>query len=185
MSNLVRLEKEKERAQKETNVAIVASDIEFVRLVRGLLQAGNVLNMTDLKSAYSSILESNGAHHIVQPTTQGIKEKISSHIDDIHFMKSKLRNESDCVFSTAVHDAALEDAMAKTSESDIRQLFESASVLQDAIARQNKDPWEFNGELSNDDAEKHYMPSSAGSLKAQPQASKHRRCVLPPSIEMF
>ena len=57
MSNVVRLEKEKERAQKETNVAIVASDIEFVRLVRGLLQAGNVLNMTDLKSAYSSILE--------------------------------------------------------------------------------------------------------------------------------
>jgi len=100
-------------------------------------------------------------------------------------MKSKLRSESDRVFSTAVHDAALEDAMAKTSESDIRQLFESASVLQDAVARQNKDPWEFNGELSNDDAEKHYMPSSAGSLKAQPQASKHRRCVLPPSIEMF
>ena len=49
----------------------------------------------------------------------------------------------------------MEDAMAKTSESDIRQLFESASVLRDAIARQNKDPWEFNGELSNDDAEKH------------------------------
>jgi len=98
---------EKERAQKETNVAIVASDIEFVSVVHGLLQAGNVLNMTDLKSAYSSILESN-----VQPTTQGIKEKITSHIDDIHFMKSKRRNESDRVFSAAIRDAAREDAMA-------------------------------------------------------------------------
>jgi len=40
MSNVVRLEKEKERAQKETNVAIVASDIEFVRLVRGHSRLG-------------------------------------------------------------------------------------------------------------------------------------------------
>ena len=85
--------------------------------------------MTDLKSSYSSILESNGAHHIVQPTTQGMEEKITSHIDDIHFMKSKRRNESDRVFSTAVRDAAMEDAMAKTSESDICILFGIDTLL--------------------------------------------------------
>lgn len=49
----------------------------------------------------------------------------------------------------------MEDAIAKTSESDIRQLFKSATVLRGDIARQNKHPWEFDGQLSIDDAEKH------------------------------
>ena len=68
-------------------------------------------------------------------------------------MKSKCRNESDRVFTTAVHDAAVEDAMTKTTESDIRKLFESASVFRAAITAQNKHPWEFKGELSKKDAE--------------------------------
>ena len=45
--------------------------------------------------------------------------------------------------------------MTKTTESDIRQLFKSASVLRAAITAQNKHPWEFKGELSNKDAEQH------------------------------
>lgn len=67
---------EKEHVQKEINVTILASDVEFVSLVCGLLQAGNVLNMTHLKAAYSGILESNAEHHIL-------------HIDDVHFIKLK------------------------------------------------------------------------------------------------
>ena len=70
------------------------------------------------------MLESNGAH--MKPSTRDIKEKITSHIVGVHFMKLKRRNESDHVFTTTVRDAAMEDAMAKTTESDIRQLFESA-----------------------------------------------------------
>ena len=144
---------DKAYTQQEANVGKVVSDIEFVSLVRTLLQAGEVVTMTDLKSAYSNMLESNGVH--MKPSTRDIKEKITSHIDDVHFMKSKRRNESDRVFTTAVRDAAMEDAMAKTTESDIRQLFESASVLRAAITAQNKHPWEFKGELSNEDAEQH------------------------------
>ena len=65
-------------------------------------------------------------------------KKISSHIDDVHFMNVKRRNESDRVFSTAVRDEAMEDAKAKTTESSIRQLFDSASVLRYAIADKTK-----------------------------------------------
>jgi len=144
---------DKAYTQHEANVGKVVSDIEFVSLVCTLLQAGEVVTMTDLKSAYSNMLESNGVY--MKPSTRDIKEKITSHIDDVHFMKSKRRNESDRVFTTAVRDAAVEDAMAKTTESDIRQLFESASVLRAAITAQNKNPWEFRGELSNEDAEQH------------------------------
>ncbi len=146
---------DKEHTLRETNVGKIASDIEFVSLVRSLLQAGEVLNMSDLKSLYSRILDSNGVHNVQSSTTQGMKEKIASHIDDVHFMKPKRRNESDRVFSTAKRDAAMEDAMTKTTESNIRQLFESASLLRSAIAVQTKCPWEFQGQLNTDDAEKH------------------------------
>ena len=44
-------------------------------------------------------------------------------------MRSKRQNKSDRVFTTAIRYAAMEDAMARTTESDIRQLFEGASVL--------------------------------------------------------
>ncbi len=142
---------DKEYTQEEANVGKVASDIEFVSLAHTLLQSGEVLNMTDLKSAYSSMLESNGVH--IKPSTRDIKEKITSHIDGVHFMKPKRRNESDRVFTTAVRDAAMEDAMSKSTEGDIRKLFESASILRAAITAQNKHPWEFKGELSKDDAE--------------------------------
>jgi len=123
----------------EKNIGIVASDIEFVSLV---------LNMTNLKSTYSD----NGVRNIL-PTTHLIKEKISFHIDDVHFMKAKCHSESDQIFSTAVRDAAMEGARLKTTESSIRQLFDSASILQGAIA--DKNPWIFERELNTDDAEKH------------------------------
>ena len=146
---------DKEHTLQETNISKIAADIEFVSLVRSLLQAGEILNMTDLKSVYSRILDNNGVHNVPLPTTQGMKEKINSHIDDVHFMKAKRRNESDRVFSTAVRDAAVEDAMTKTNENNVQQLFESASVLRSTIDCQNKYPWQFEGELNTDDAEKH------------------------------
>ena len=82
--------------------------------------------MMDSKSVYSRILRANGVPDI-ELSTHDIKEKITSHIDDVHFMKAKCRNESDRVFSTAVCDAAMEDAMAKTTESSLHHLFDSAS----------------------------------------------------------
>ena len=99
---------------EEANVSIVASDIEFVCLVCTLLQDGKVLNIMDLKSVYSRILRANDVPDI-ELSTHDIKEKITSHIDDVHFMKAKCRNESDHVFSTAVRDAAMEDAIAKAA----------------------------------------------------------------------
>ena len=52
---------------KKLNVGKAVSDIEFVSLVCTLLQAGEVVTMTDLKSAYSNMLESNGVH--MKPST--------------------------------------------------------------------------------------------------------------------
>ncbi|KAK7037727.1 hypothetical protein SK128_026935, partial [Halocaridina rubra] len=114
-------------------------------------KAGEVLNMTDLKSAYSSMFEYNGVH--IKPSTQDIKENITSHINDVHFTKAKWCNESDRVFTTAVQDATMEDTMVKTTESYMRQLFKNATALQAANTARNKHPWEFKEELSNDDAE--------------------------------
>lgn len=46
----------------------------------------------------------------------------------------------------------MEDAMAKTTESSLHQLFDIASVLRAAIAGQTKNPWKFQGELTTEDA---------------------------------
>ena len=70
---------DKEYTQQEANVGKVASDIEFASLVRTLLQAGKVLNIKDIKSAYYSMLESNGVR--MKLSTRDIKEKITYHID--------------------------------------------------------------------------------------------------------
>ncbi|KAL5007722.1 hypothetical protein ScPMuIL_016528 [Solemya velum] len=145
--------KSNERTLDDRNVGIVASDIEFINLVHSLLQNGKVLNMTDLKAVYSAILRCNGVPDM-HVSTGVIKEKMSSHIDDLHFMKSKRRNESDQVFSTAVRDAVMDDALLKTTESSIQQLFSSASILRSAIADQAKQPWIFKGELNTDEADK-------------------------------
>ena len=72
--------------------------------------------MTDLKSVFSRLLDSDGRRNAREPTTQDMKEKIISHIDDIHFMNAKLHNEPDHEFSTAVRDAIVEDAMTKGNE---------------------------------------------------------------------
>ena len=53
----------------------------------------------------------------------------------------------------------MEDAMAKTTESSIRQLFDSASILRGAIADKTKHPCIFEVELNTDDAEK-YLPKA-------------------------
>jgi len=47
--------------------------------------------------------------------------------------------------------------MAKTTESRIRQLVDSASVLQGDIANNTKHPWPFEGELNMDDAVNHVL----------------------------
>lgn len=140
---------------QEKKISIVAADTEFISLVSALLRTGKVLNITDLKSSYSEILESNGVYDI-HPSTQGLKEKITSQISDVHFMKSKRKNESDRVFTTAVRDAAIEDALEQSvTEEKIRHLFESASLLRGTISSQAKHPWQFEGELSTTDVEKH------------------------------
>ena len=54
-----------------------------------------------------------------------------------------------------MQEAAMEDAMGKTTENRIRQLFDSASVLRGAIADKTKYPWIFEGELNTDAAENH------------------------------
>lgn len=93
---------QKEHALEETNIAIVASDIELINLVRALLQTGEVLTMTDLKSVYSKILQNNGAPD-KQPSTSHLKEKITFHVDNVHSMKAKRRNESDRLYSPPLY----------------------------------------------------------------------------------
>ena len=146
---------------EETNIGIIASDIEFICLVKGLLRDGSVLSMAELRVTYNSILQKNGVDNL--QLERGIKEKLSLHIDNIHFMRPKRRNESECVFSTAVRDAAMEDAMTQNVEGNIRQLFKSASILRKTIENQARHPWVFDGALNIGDAEKH-VPSALYSF---------------------
>lgn len=107
--------------------------------------------MTDLKSVYSSILESNGVHN-EKLSTKAIREKITRYIDDVQFTKAKRCNEPDRVCLSCVCDGAVDDTLSKTSEDDMQQLFDSASILRDALAAQTKNPWKFEGNLNTDDA---------------------------------
>ena len=136
---------------EETNVGIIASDIEFICLVKSLLNDGPI-SMAELRTTYS-MLQKNGVHN--RHCNYSMKKKLVNHIDDIHFMKPKRRNESEQVFTTALRDVALEKIMTQSAERDIRQLFESASILRKAIENQTRHPWEFEGTLSASDAENH------------------------------
>ncbi len=136
---------------KDTSIGIVASDVEFISLVRGLLNQGSVLSMADLRSTYTAILQTND----IQSTSadRNMKAKVISHIENLQFMKSKRRNESKRVFCTAV---AIEDVFTHDSETQVRKLFDSASILRKSINDQTKHPWEFEGALSTKDAESMY-----------------------------
>ena len=116
-----------ERARSRNQKASQQEDIHSVRLVRTLLQDGKVINMADLKPVYFDSFRSIGVNGI-QPTTHVMKETISSHIDDVHFMIAKRRNKSGRINSSDVQDSAIEDAMVKKTDSSIRQLFDSACV---------------------------------------------------------
>lgn len=114
--------------KREHNVGVVASDIEFIGLVRSSLQAGEVINMLDLKSVYSTILGSNGVHN-VQISGKDIKKKISSYIQHVQFIKPKRRTDPDLVCLSKVCNAAVEEVMTKTTYDHMLKLFESASIL--------------------------------------------------------
>ncbi len=130
-------------------MGIIASDIEFICLVRNLLKDGPV-SMADLRQTYTSILQKNGAHTV--HCDRDMKKKLNLNIENIHFIQPKRRNESERVFSTSVRDAVIEDAM--TAEKDINHLFQSASILRKAIQEhRGKHPWKFDGSLSASDAE--------------------------------
>ena len=115
--------------KKKTNVDIIASDIEFICLVKSLLNDGPI-SMAELRTTYS-MLQKNGVHN--RHCKYSMKKKLVNHIDDIHFMKPKRRNESEQVFTTALRDVALEKIMTQSAERDIRQLYESASILRKAM----------------------------------------------------
>ena len=65
-------------------VGITASEIEFICLVRSLLKDGPI-NMAGLRTIYKSILQKNGVPSL--QCERGMKKKLISYKDDIHFMK--------------------------------------------------------------------------------------------------
>ena len=68
----------------------IASDIRFISFVKSLLKDGSVISTTDLRTTYNGIQQKNGVDSPCE-----IKEKLISHIDNIHFMKPKQCNQSE------------------------------------------------------------------------------------------
>ena len=88
---------DRQRPAEDTNVGVIASDIEFLSLVKSLLTDGTELNMSELHSTYCSILETHGVN--ILPQVRDVKQKISSHIDNVHFKRPKSRRKSELVFN--------------------------------------------------------------------------------------
>ena len=96
---------------------IVAWDIKFVSLVCTLLQDSNVINVTDLKSAYSDIRRSNGCIAYIQLP---LLSKRRYRLILMMFTSWKWN-----ATMNDVRVAAMEDSMTKTTNNNIRQLYDS------------------------------------------------------------
>ena len=148
-------------SQHETSVkpeTEVAANIEYLNLIRTLLEKGRILSLDDAHKAYLDILQ----HHHCEssPSRKYLRELIIDNIDGIEFVRAFRRKESDRFCLTAAKIAAIESAVNNSSDSDLNVIFNCSKILRQEILKASI--WQFDGTLNSNTSE--MIPTKLSTL---------------------
>lgn len=134
------------RQQNQSNVNVLAADIEFLSLLENTLLNGNVVSMAEAHEAYTGILSANNVN--INPSRKKTKQIIQEEIPSVEFHKPKRVNESERVSIKILRDAAV--VLAEESSTDVngemKILYDAAKILRNIINKMDK--WSFSGSFT-------------------------------------
>ena len=124
----------------------IAANIEFLNLMRNLLEEGKILSLDDSYKTYLDILK----YHLCEasPSRKYLRELMMTNIDGIEFARAFRRNESDRFYLTAAKIAAIDSAVEDCSDSDLKTIFHCSKIIRQEILKAKN--WQFDGKLDAD-----------------------------------
>ena len=100
--------------------AEIAAKIEFLAATEVALRNEEILKMSDLQSAYQSILEENGVESMTC-NRKVLKELIKTEIDEVQFHRPERVNESERVTIKDTRDVAVQLSEKVEQQCDMRE----------------------------------------------------------------
>ena len=150
VSTLLRQSQSKTGASSGDNqiAAEIAAKIEFLTATEVALRNGEILKMSDLQSAYQSVLEENGVESMTC-NRKVLKELIKTEIDEVQFHRPERVNESDRVTIKDTRDVAVQLSEKVEQQRDMREemktLYDAVLLLRKCISKTKQ--WVFEGSL--------------------------------------
>ena len=125
----------------------IAATVEFLNLIKSLLQCGNILSIKDAHDTFMSVLRLHGCKST--PCRKTVRNTLTENIPDIEFIAAVRKWESDRFCMTAAKIEAVEASMAATRETDqMDTIYQCAKLVRSDIL--DSEQWEFNGSLDPD-----------------------------------
>ena len=140
VSTVLRQSQSKTGASSGDNqiVAEIADKIEFLTASEIGLRNEEILKMSDLRSAYQSILEENGVESMTC-NRKVLKELVKTEIDEVQFHRPKRVNESDGVTIKDTRDVAVQLSEKVEQQRGMREemktLYDAALLLRTCISK--------------------------------------------------
>ena len=150
VSTVLRQSQSKTGASSGDNqiAAEIAAKIEFLTATEVALRNGEILKMSDLQSAYQSILEQNGVESMTC-NRKVLKELIKTETDEVQFHRPERVNESDRVTIKDTRDVAVQLSEKVEQQRDMREemktLYDAALLRRKCISKTKQ--WVFEGSL--------------------------------------
>ena len=137
----------------ELFAAEIAAKLEFLTTTEETLRNGNVLVMSELQSAYNSILQENGVENKAI-NRKTLKDLPISEIDDVEFHKPKRLNESERGTVQETRDKGIQLMEEHDLRDEMKNLFDAALYLRKVISKSQR--WTFEGSV--DTLSKQHFP---------------------------
>ena len=120
VSTVLRQSQSKTGASSDDNqiAAEIAAKMEFLIATEVALRNGEILKMSDLQSAYQSILEENGVESMTCNRKE-LKELVKTEIDEVQFHRPEKVNESDRVTIKETRNVAVQLSEKVEQQRDI------------------------------------------------------------------
>ncbi|MES9879620.1 MAG: hypothetical protein ABW185_01920, partial [Sedimenticola sp.] len=126
---------------------VVAADVEFLSIIRTLLENGKILSMDTAHEAYYAILEQRGC--IISPSRRAVRSLITENIDDVDFICASQRNMPDRFCLSAAKIAAIEAAVRVPNiDDEMKIVFQCAKLLRKDVLCSPR--WTFDGTLQSE-----------------------------------
>ena len=123
---------------------MIAAKVEFISVIKRLLEDGKILSIDSANSAYLAILEGHGSSNV--PSRREVRRLITQNINNVEFIRAFHRNQPDRFYLSAAKLAAIEASFTEPDlDEQMNVVFNCAKIVRKAILC--SPGWSFDGTL--------------------------------------